>query len=198
MTSFLADIKTYSLRIREFSRADWTYYVLWVGLMLGLVFATGGFLAVGLYGGAAFPAEAWLVPIGAGIFTVAIAFDTIGHRTVYAEALDSGEGLVHSITIFLGIGSCVLLCLSYDYPHWFIIPAAVFTLLSFVYSLVDECFHWRRYINGDTDRVEAWSHVFILIGHAIMMTGWWTWLYLGYPGVAETLEFLSHPNGVSL
>lgn len=191
MTSFLSDAAVYVGRIREFSAEDWRVYLAWVGLMLGLVFSTGGFLMMGaLVGGVAFPAEAWLVPIGAAIFAAAISVDTIGHRTVYKEALKGGEQLVHHITIFAGVGSCVLLCLAYPQRGGFAVPAMVLTILSFVYSLVDEVFHWRRYISGKTDRVEMWSHVFILVGHGTMMLGWWRFYALGYPGVAETLALL--------
>jgi hypothetical protein len=190
MTSFLSEVGIYVGRIREFSRADWKVYLAWVGMMLGLVGATGGFLVLGATHGVRFPAEAWLVPVGAAIFSVAIAVDTIGHRTVYKEALRGGEALVHHITIFAGIGSCVLLCLAYPQRAAFAIPAMVLTALSFVYSLVDEVFHWRRYLAQRTDRVEMWSHVFILVGHGTMMLGWWRFYALGYPGVAETLALL--------
>ena len=60
-------------RIREFDRTDWIVYVAWIGMMLGLVLSTGGFLALGHAHGVRFPVEAWLVPAGAAIFTVAIA-----------------------------------------------------------------------------------------------------------------------------
>ena len=66
----------------------------------------------------------------------------------------------------------------------------VLTVLSFVYSLVDEAFHWRRYLNQQSDRVEMWSHVGILIGHGTMMVAWWTWFFGGYRGVGETLLHL--------
>ena len=70
------------------------------------------------------------------------------------------------------------------------IPAMVFTALSFVYSLVDEVFHWRRYISQRSDTVEMWSHVGILVGHATMMLAWWRFYDLGYPGVRDTLTAL--------
>lgn len=187
MTSFLSDVAVYVGRVREFTRRDWGVYLAWVGMMFGLVVATGGFLIVGALHGVQFPDEAWLVPVGAAIFSAAIAVDTIGHRTVYREALRGGEALVHHITIFAGIGSCVLLCLAYPQRSSFAVPAMVLTALSFVYSLIDEGFHWRRYVTRQTDRVEMWSHVFILVGHGIMMLGWWRFYFLGYPGVAETL-----------
>lgn len=190
MTSFPSEVAVYVGRIRDFERADWTYYVAWVGLMLGLVFSTSGFLLYGRSQGAPFPLEAWLVPAGAVIFTVSIAIDTIGHRTVYKEEISRAEGLVHSITIFCGIGSCVLLCAAYGQARVLWIPAMVLTVLSFVYSLIDEAFHWRRYVSAHADRVEMWSHVGILVGHLIMMLGWWAWFFGGYVGVAETLAAL--------
>lgn len=184
------ELAVYVGRIREFDRVDWAVYLVWVGMMLGLVGATGGFLVAGDRAGVAFPFEAWLVPIGAAVFTVAIAIDTIGHRTIYKEALRGGEQLVHHITIVCGVGSCVLLCLAYQRPGvW--VPALVLTLLSFLYSLIDEAFHWRRYTSHRADRVEMWSHVGIFIGHGTMMLGWWRFYQLGYPGVSETLAALA-------
>ena len=97
-------------RIRLFRRADWIVYVSWVGLMMGLCAATGGFVWLGRRVAAPLPAEAFLVPAGAAVFTLAIALDTIGHRTIYREALRGGEALVHHVIIGLGIASCILLC----------------------------------------------------------------------------------------
>ena len=186
MSLAYSELATYVGRIREFRRGDWLVYLAWVGMMLGLVGSTGGFLLFGDAHGIAWPPDAWLVPIGAAIFTVAIAIDTIGHRTVYKTALRGGEELVHHITIVCGVASGVLLVLSYRYRGC-AIPALVFTILSFVYSLVDEAFHWRRYTSAKADRVEMWSHVGILVGHGVMMLGWWRFYQLGYPGVREAL-----------
>jgi len=196
VTAFQA-IAIYVGRIRQFQRIDWIVYLCWVGLMLGLCFATGGFVGVGRHAGAPLPAEAGLVPLGAVIFTLAIALDTIGHRTVYKQALRGGEAMVHHIIIGLGITSCVLLCAAYGGGATYAIPALVLTVLSFIYSLVDEAMHWRRYLSGRSDVVEMWSHVFILVGHGVMMTGWWLWYAHGYRGVAETLVALGlgpHPG----
>ena len=175
--------------IRLFDRTDWMVYVVWVGMMLGLVASTGGFLLAGHRAGVVFPAEAWWVPIGAGIFTIAIAIDTIGHRTIYKEVLRGGEQLVHHITIGCGVGSCILLVLAYQHPSA-AVPALILTILSFLYSLIDEAFHWRRYVTSKSDPVEMWSHVGIFVGHGIMMLGWWLFYRAGYPGVHETLAAL--------
>jgi len=191
MTSFPSEVAIYVGRIREFDREDWSVYVGWVGLMLGLVLSTGGFLAFGHAHGVRFPAEAWLVPLGAAIFSLSIAFDTIGHRTVYKAEISKAEGLVHGITIFCGIGSTILLVAAYRAPAALWIPAMVLTVLSFFYSFVDEAFHWRRYVSQNADRVEMWSHVGILVGHGTMMLGWWWWFFTGYSGVAETVAALA-------
>jgi hypothetical protein len=188
--SLPAELAVYVARFAAFSRTDWLVYAGWVGLMASLALVSFGFLRLGSAAGARFPVEAYLVPIGAAIFTFAIAVDTIGHRTVYKEVLRGGEALVHHVTIFTGIGACVLLMAAYPARTGFAIAAAVFTGLSFLYSLIDEAMHWRRYLTHRSDVVEMWSHVFILIGHATMMAGWWRWYLLGYPGVATTLAAL--------
>jgi hypothetical protein len=179
-------LAVYVGRIRQFDRSDWLVYIGWVGMMLGLVASTGGFWLVGHLNDVPWPAEAVMVPIGAIVFTISIAIDTIGHRTIYKEVLKGGEQLVHHITIVCGVASCVLLVLAYDIPA-LAVPAMVFTVLSFVYSLVDEAFHWRRYVSDKADTVEMWSHVGIFIGHLTMMIAWWRCYQLGYPGVGETL-----------
>jgi len=189
----MSALAVYLGRIRLFQRADWAAYVSWVGLMLGLCAATGGFVWLGRRAGAPLPPEAYLVPLGAAVFTLAIAVDTIGHRTIYKEALRGGEALVHHVIIALGIGSCVLLCAAYSGGRLYGVPAIVLTILSFIYSLVDEVMHWRRYLSGKSDVVEMWSHVFILLGHGTMMVAWCLWYAGGYRGVAETLASL--PGG---
>lgn len=188
---FLEELAIYFGRLRDFDRKDWLVYVGWVGLIGSLALASAAFLTIGARAGAVFPAHAYFVPIGAAIFALAIAVDTIGHRTVYKAYLRGGEGLVHHIIIACGIGSCVLLCAAYPAPSALQNPALVLTALSFAYSFVDEVMHWRRYLSSKSDVVEMWSHVFILIGHGMMMLGWWLWYFDGYRGVAETLAALS-------
>jgi hypothetical protein len=183
-------------RIRQFDRGDWIVYTSWVGLMVGLFLTTGGFVWAGHRASAPLPAEASLLPVGAAIFTLAIAVDTIGHRTIYKEALRGGEALVHHIIIGAGISSCVLLCAAYAGGARYAVPALVLTLLSFLYSLIDEAMHWRRYFAGRSDVVEMWSHVFILIGHGMMMAAWWLWYWRGYAGVPETLAALGRMGGM--
>jgi hypothetical protein len=189
-SSFSSELAVYVGRIREFGPRDWLVYLGWVGLMLGLVAATGGFLLSGHAHAVSFPAVAWWVPCGALVFSLSIAVDTIGHRTIYRQEIQAAEGLVHGITIACGIASCVLLCAAYSQPSLWIL-ALVLTLLSFLYSLVDEAFHWRRYVRRHSDRVEMWSHVGILLGHGTMMLGWWAWYFQGYPGVRETVAALA-------
>lgn len=188
--TFIKETFIYVSRVREFSVADWITYIAWVGLMTGLLFSTGGFVLIGFLNGVNYPAYVWNVPVGTFIFVGAIAFDTIGHRTIYKEELRKGEALVHHITIFAGITSCLLLCLAYSFPVALKIPALTMIALSIFYSVIDEALHWRRYFNGHSDRVEMWSHFFIFTGHLLMILSWWQWFTEGYPGVSETLTFL--------
>lgn len=188
--TFIKDTIHYAGRIRSFSKEDWKVYFAWVGLMLGLFGSVTGFLIFGWLNGVQYPLYVWNVPIGIFIFVGAIAFDTIGHRTAYKEALKKGEDLVHHITIFAGITSTLLLCLAYNHREFLRIPALVFLALSVFYSVIDEAMHWFRYTSGNSDRIEMWSHFFIFVGHLIMVVGWWVWFESGYPGVSETLSLL--------
>jgi hypothetical protein len=185
--NFIQDVGHYARRISQFETVDWRVYAAWIGLMIGLLAAELIFLGSGYFGGVVYPAYVWNIPIGTLIFVIAISFDTIGHRTVYKKALQSGEALVHHITIAAGISSNVLLCLAYDFREGLMIPALVMTFLSIFYSIIDEAMHWFRFYQGNSDRVEMWSHFFIFVGHLIMMASWTYWFVLGYPGVAETL-----------
>lgn len=189
-SSFPQDMAIYVGRIREFQSRDWLVYILWIGLIFGLFAAVMSFLMAGYLGGVEYPAYVWNIPLGAFIFTAAIAVDTIGHRTIYKEVLRKGEALVHHITIFAGITSVLGLCLAYGSPDFFRIPTLVLIALSILYSLVDETLHWHRYMTKDSDRVEMWSHFFILFGHILMIATWWHWFDQGYPGVKETLAVL--------
>jgi hypothetical protein len=189
-TSFLSDTIVYAARIREFDSKDWLVYFAWVGMMLGLLACVSGFFLVGYTNGVEFPPYVWNIPVGTAIFVFAIAFDTIGHRTVYKNELAKGENLVHHITIFAGITSTLLLCLGYHFPAALWIPATCFTALTVFYSMIDEALHWVRYFQLQSDRVEMWSHFFIFVGHTIMSIAWLYWFLQGYPGVAETLPFL--------
>lgn len=186
-STFLSDCVTYVGRIRYFNRQDWLVYTIWVGMMLGLFAVVSGFFLWGHLNGVHFPDYAWNIPVGTFIFTTAIAIDTIGHRTVYKQALQKGEALVHHITIAAGISSVIALCLAYENPGFMKVPALVLIFLSIVYSLIDEGLHWHRYFTQNSDRVEMWSHFFILLGHLIMIVSWWIWFTDGYPGVKETL-----------
>ena len=188
MTSFLSEVAIYVGRMRQFTRRDWAVYLAWVGLLISLCALTLSFVAVGALRGAEFPASAWLVPAGAAVFAVAAGIDAIGHRTIYKQEIRRAEGLVHGVTIFCGIASCVLLCAAFRGGALAAIPAAVLTGLSVLYSLIDEAFHWRRYTSAKSDRVEMWSHLFLFVGHLTLMAGWWVWYLRGYEGVEATLR----------
>lgn len=188
---FWYDFKTYVNRVSLFDSTDWIVYILWNGLMFGLFFSVATFLYVGVQNGIIYPDFVWNIPTGIGIFVIAIAIDTIGHRTIYKEVLKQGEALIHHITIFSGISSVILLCIGYSHPDIVRIPALVMIVLSIIYSLFDEAMHWHRYLTKNSDRIEMWSHFFIMLGHLTMILSWWHWYSEGYPGVKETLACLN-------
>lgn len=185
--NFLQETWIYARRMGEFTRQDWWVYVVWVGLMYGLFFAVSAFLFKGFLKGVEYPVYVWNIPVGIFIFSTAISFDTIGHRTIYKDYLAKVEALVHHITIFAGITSTVMLCLAYHWPVFMRIPTLVMIALSVFYSIIDEALHWHRYWSQQSDRVEMVSHFFIFLGHLIMVLSWWQWYAEGYIGVAETL-----------
>lgn len=185
--NFIEETIVYARRVSSFTARDWLVYILWVGLMYGLFLAVSIFIGVGYTHGVDYPAYVFNIPLGVLIFSTAIAFDTIGHRTIYKEFLQKAEALVHHITIFAGITSVLILCMAYYYPVFLRIPALVLVALSIIYSLIDEALHWYRYLSQASDRVEMWSHFFILLGHMIMIISWWQWYSEGYPGVKETM-----------
>jgi hypothetical protein len=191
-TTYLQDIWIYASRVKFFSRTDWVVYALWVGMMYGLFAVVTGFLLAGHQAGAVFPAYVWNIPIGIFIFSTSIAFDTIGHRTVYKEYLERMEALVHHVTIFFGISSVMLLCLAYHFPVFLRIPCLVLIFMSVLYSMIDEAMHWIRYATQNSDRVEMWSHAGIFTGHLIMVIAWWKWFDEGYLGVDATVAALKN------
>jgi hypothetical protein len=188
--NFIQDFMLYVGRMKEFEREDWAVYTVWIGMMLGLLGVVGGFILFGWANGVQFPQYVWSVPVGTLIFVVAISIDTIGHRTIYKKALQGGEALVHHITIAAGISSTFLLCVAFTYRELLWVPAYCLTALAVFYSMIDEAMHWIRYAQGNSDRIEMWSHFFIFVGHTIMMAAWIYWFEQGYPGVAETLALL--------
>jgi hypothetical protein len=158
--------------------------------MLGLVFFTSWFVIFGVLKGVQFPDYVYSIPLGNMVFVAAIAFDTIGHRTRYKDELRKAEALVHHITIFAGISSCICLCIGYRYPGHLRFLTLTFVALSILYSIIDEAFHWHRYYSKYSDRVEMWSHFFIFLGHNTMILAWVHWFLEGYPGVPQTINFL--------
>lgn len=190
--NFVQDLFFYVGRMRHFERVDWQVYVVWIGLMMGLLSSVSGFVIFGALNGVHYPPYVWNVPVGIFIFVAAISIDTIGHRTAYKEALQHGEALIHHITIAAGISGTVMLCAAYNFRSFFAIPALAMNVLSIFYSAIDEAMHWFRYAAGNSDRIEMWSHFFIFVGHTLMVFSWCYWFWQGYPGVAETLAVLHH------
>jgi hypothetical protein len=162
---FLDELASYFGRFRLFTRRDWAVYIAWVGLISGLALASAAFLAIGRHAGAVFPAHAYFIPIGAAIFALAIAVDTIGHRTVYKNTCAAGRAW--STTSSSSAASPVACFCARPIPHR--APAASGARSHHA------VFHLQLRRRGHalaalpdrakSDVVEMWSHVFILIGH---------------------------------
>ena len=185
------EISSYASNIRKFKKDDWLRYALWIGSIFGLLCATTGVTVFGALTGTVWPAYVWWIPFGTFLFCGALALDDIGHRTLYKKQLARGERYVHQMIAGTAVPSVVFLCLSFQHPDIFKVPALVLILLSFFYSALDEAMHWVRYYQQGLDRVEMWSHFVAITGHALMIGAWWHWLDQGYPGLKETLARLS-------
>ncbi len=62
-------------------------------------------------------------PFGSGLFSLALAIDDIGHRTVYSAQLAKGEKYVHRMIVITAVGSVVCLCCGFGHPDIFRTPA---------------------------------------------------------------------------
>jgi hypothetical protein len=184
------DVIDYMAQIRRFTNNDWLRYVMWIGTITSLFIGTSFFVLLGHFNGVQWPGYVWFIPSGAGLFTLALAIDDIGHRTMYKEDLKKGEAHIHQMIVATAVPSVMALCLGYQHPETFRMPALGLIMLSFFYSILDEAMHWVRYMTKKHDRVEMWAHFFAILGHVIMIACWWQWFEAGYPGVAETLQFL--------
>ena len=180
----------YVANIRRFQPSDWIRYLAWMGTIFSLFAGTAAFVLFGHFHGVDFPGYVWFVPGGTALFYTALAIDDIGHRTLYKEDLKTGEGSIHQMIVGTAVPSVMLLCLCYQHPDTFRMPALALIFLSLFYSVLDEAMHWIRYRTKGLDRVEMWSHFAAIMGHVIMISSWWQWYTAGYPGVAETVAQL--------
>ncbi len=184
------EMKAYVGNIQSFDRWDWIKYLSWMGTIFSLLIGLIAFFSAGLSQGVVYPGYVWFILLGTAMFASSLAFDDIGHRTLYKENLKMGEGYVHRMIVFTAVPSVMALCLCYEHPDTFMVPAIALIALSFFYSAVDEALHWQRYLKYGLDRVEMWSHFTAITGHVLMISCWWHWFREGYPGVNETLKVI--------
>ncbi len=188
--SLVQEAKNYVLNIRSFEGEDWLRYATWMATIGSLFFGISSFLLLGLGHAVQYPGYVWFIPGGTFLFVVALAFDDIGHRTLYKLDLKAGEGHVHQMIIVTAVSSVMALCLCYEHAVTFSVPAMALIALSLFYSAIDEALHWHRYLSRGLDRIEMWSHFVAILGHVLMISCWWHWYKEGYPGVSETLKHL--------
>lgn len=188
--SMTKEAKAYVSNIRNFNTEDWFRYLCWMATISSLFLGVTAFLLIGATHGVDYPGYVWFIPAGTFLFVTALAFDDIGHRTLYKKDLKAGEGHVHQMIIVTAVTSVMALCLCYRHALTFSVPALALIALSLFYSAVDEALHWHRYLSKGLDRIEMWSHFVAIVGHVLMISCWWHWYSQGYPGVAETLSHL--------
>lgn len=186
-----ADFVAYVRNIRDFNYTDWLLYLGWIGSLVFLFVGTTAFIVSGHLNGIAWPGYVWFIPTGVGMFMSALAIDDIGHRTLYKHEVAKGEAYVHRMIAATAIPSVMAMCLGFDHPETFRMPALSLIGLSLFFSAIDEFLHWQRYLRMGIDRVEVWSHFVAITGHVLMISCWWQWYTAGYPGVAEYLQLLS-------
>ena len=151
-------------RSDSYQRVDWIVYTAWVGSCWGFA-SHRRVVWVGRRAAARCRPRLPGFRSAAAIFTLAIALDTIDHRTIYKEAMRGGEALVHPPHHRGGNLSTVMRWRRVLRGATYAIPALVLTTLSFIYSLVDGGHALARYLTHKSDVVEMWSHVFIMMGH---------------------------------
>ena len=190
MSAVTHEIRVYVANIRSFKTRDWVHYLCWMGTIFSLLAGTSAFVLFGACRGVVWPGYVYFVPIGTLLLCAALAVDDIGHRTLYKDDLRAGEGHVHRMIVATAVPSVMALCLCYEHPTTFRMPALALIFLSFSYSALDEAMHWIRYRQRGLDVVEMWSHFIAIFGHVLMISCWWQWYDAGYPGVAETLKLL--------
>ena len=184
------EAKSYVQNIKHFDRFDWFKYSAWMTTIFSLFVGLAAFFSLGHLNGVEYPGYVWFILGGTLLFAVSLAFDDIGHRTLYKEVLKTGEGHVHKMIVITAVTSVMALCLCYEHGDTFMVPALALIGLSLFYSAIDEALHWHRYLKMGLDRIEMWSHFTAIMGHVLMISCWWHWYRQGYPGVAETLAFL--------
>lgn len=190
MSMAWTEVRTYVINIRNFEASDWLRYLCWIGTISSLFFGVTSFVLWGYANGVDWPGYVWFIPLGTGLFTAALSIDDIGHRTVYKKDLQKGEAYIHQMIVATAVPSVMALCLCYEHPDTFKMPALGLIFLSFFYSILDEAMHWVRYMKKGIDRVEMWAHFLAIMGHVLMIACWWQWYSEGYQGVAETLKTL--------
>jgi hypothetical protein len=191
LAKWARELGQYIQNLRDFTTQDWLLYCSWIGTLFLLFFGVTGFVLLGHGAGVSWPGYVWFIPVGVGLFVSALAIDDIGHRTVYKNQLRQGEGYIHKMIVATAVPSVMALCLGFEHPETFRMPALSLIILSFFYSAIDEAMHWRRYFAEGVDRVEMWSHFVAIFGHVLMISCWWQWYDNGYPGVREALLALN-------
>lgn len=125
------------------------------------------------------PDIVYSIPIGFLLFSVAWIFDSIAHRTIYRNKIDSYELKLHNFMVY-GSGIPLVVCFIFAYFNKeCLLPFIVtFLFLKTMYSIYDEFgFHWPRFKEGRSDIVEVTAHYFQFLGNILFDVAWFYWIY---------------------
>ncbi len=179
--------KRYTLR--GWPLSDYVDFFISVGSVFGAFFLTLGFTIFALIKHVPIPPETLSIPIGFGVFAFAWIFDSIAHRSVYANVIDAQEKLIHNIMVYL---SGFPLFISFILAYW--VPGLMFPFIigflftKTLFSIIDEAaFHWPRLRAGRSDAIEMYAHYGQFFANVLFDVGF---LYLIYWNHYEVIKAL--------
>lgn len=169
--------------------ADYIDFAISVGSVLGAFLLTLAFTVAALIKHIPIPEEVYSIPIGFGLFFFAWIFDSIAHRSVYANVIDAQEKLVHNIMVYAsGFPLFISFVLAYWLPHLMFPFIIGFLFTKTMFSIIDECyFHWPRLRMGRSDKIEIYAHYGQFLANVLFDVGF---LYLIYWDKYEVVKAL--------
>ena len=135
------------------------------------------------------PQEVYSIPVGFGIFFFAYIWDSMAHRSVYKEKIDSMELKVHTFMVYYA-GFCLFasFILAYWFPGLMLSFIIGFMFLKTMYSVYDEIgYHWPRFKAGRSDMIEMTAHWAQFLGNIVYDVGF---MYLIYWNKYEVVKAL--------
>lgn len=175
--------------LRGWPLADYVDFAVSIGSVFGAFFTTLFFTIWASIRHIPIPQEAYAIPIGFGLFAFAWIFDSIAHRSVYANVIDAQEKLVHNIMVYCsGFPLFISFVLAYWVPGLMLPFIIGFLFTKTMFSIIDEAaFHWPRLRAGRSDIIEMYAHYTQFLANVLFDVGF---LYLIYWNKYEVIKAL--------